>query len=109
LEHDWLIDGERHTSFVGGLRGDQVTTEHQGRSLGLQVNLTPFAAHALLGVSMHEVSDRVVGFDEPLLVEQLADAPDWETRFALLDGVLTHRLAPAVPPREVEWAWTRLR
>ena len=35
FEDDWLIDGERRTSFVGGLRNDQVTTEHAGRSFSL--------------------------------------------------------------------------
>jgi AraC-like DNA-binding protein len=107
LDHDWLIDGERYTSFTGGLREDQVTTEHAGRSFGLQVDLTPFAARALLGVPMHELAGRVVPLDEPLLVEQLADAPDWEARFALLDRVLAERVS--APPRDVAWAWTRLR
>src|SRR5256885_15312948 len=49
FEEHWLIDGERHTSFVAGLHDRQVTTEHPGRSLGMQVNLGPLAARALFG------------------------------------------------------------
>jgi hypothetical protein len=30
FEEHWLIDGVRHTSFVGGLHERQVTTEHPG-------------------------------------------------------------------------------
>jgi AraC-like DNA-binding protein len=107
LEHDWLIDGEPHTSFVGGLRQNQVATEHHGRAAGIQVDLTPFAAHALFRLPMHELASRVVPFDEPLLVEQLAEARDWDTRFATLDAFLAPRLAP--PPADVAWAWSRLR
>jgi AraC-like DNA-binding protein len=108
LDHEWLIDGERHTSFVGGMRGDQVTTEHPGRALGLQVNLSPLSAHALFRVPMHDLAGRVVPFEDAL-VERLANAPDWDTRFALLDQELSKRLADARPSREIAWAWRRLR
>lgn len=113
FEEHWLIDGERHTSFVGGLRDDQVTTEHPGRSLGMQVNLDPLAARALVGTPLHELAHRTVPLesvlDEPFLVERLAGTPDWDARFALLDDTLAARLADAHPSREVAWAWQRLR
>lgn len=112
FEEHWLIDGERHTSFVGGLHDRQVTTEHPGRSLGMQVNLDPLAARALVGAPLHELAHRTVPLEEvldaPFLVEQLAEA-DWDARFALLDEMLAPRLADARPPREVAWAWERLR
>ena len=47
--------------------------------------------------------------DEPLLVERLATARDWEARFALLDATLGRRLANVRPPAEVAWAWRQLR
>jgi AraC-like DNA-binding protein len=113
FEEHWLIDGERHTSFVGGLYERQVTTEHPGRSLGMQVNLDPLAARALVGAPLHELANLTVPLDEilhaPFLVERLADARDWDSRFALLDETLAPRLADARPSGEVAWAWQRLR
>jgi AraC-like DNA-binding protein len=113
FEEHWLIDGERHTSFVGGLYERQVTTEHPGRSLGMQVNLDPLAARALVGAPLHELANLTVPLDEilhaPFLVERLAGARDWDSRFALLDETLAPRLADARPSREVAWAWQRLR
>ena len=55
FEEHWLIDGERQTSFVAGLYDRQVTTEHPGRSLGMQFNLDPLAARALVGIPLHEL------------------------------------------------------
>ena len=113
LEEHWLIDDVRHTSFLAGLRGTQVTTEHPGRSLGMQVNLDPLAARALLALPLHELAHRTVPLDdvleEPFLVERLAAALDWDARFALLDAMLARRLADARPSPETAWAWRRLR
>lgn len=113
FEEHWLIDGERHISFLAGLHDCQVTTEHPGRSLGMQVNLDPLAARALVGAPLHELAHRTVPLgeilDEPCLAERLAEAPDWDARFALLDETLARRLADARPSREVAWAWGRLR
>jgi AraC-like DNA-binding protein len=113
FEEHWLIDGERHTSFIGGLHERQVTTEHPGRSLGMQINLDPLAARALVGAPLHELAHRTVPLEEvldaPFLVERLAAAPDWDSRFAVLDATLAPRVAGAQPSPEVTWAWQRLR
>jgi len=112
FEEHWVIDGARHTSFVAGLHDRQVTTEHPGRSLGMQVNLDPLAARTLVGVPLYELAGLTVPAEEildPFLVERLADASDWDIRFALLDAALAPRLADARPSREVAWAWQRLR
>lgn len=112
FEEHWLIDGERRTSFIGGLHDRQVTTEHPGRSLGMQFNLDPLAARALVGMPLHELAGLTVPVDgilDPFLVERLADMPDWDARFALLDAALAPRLADANASREVAWAWQRLR
>jgi len=112
LEEHWLIDGERHTSFVGGLYERQVTTEHPGRSLGMQVNLDPLAARALVGGPLHELAHRTVPLeqvlDAPFLVERLAES-DWDARFALLDETLAPRICDKHASPEVAWAWRRLR
>ena len=113
LEEHWLINDERHTSFVAGLHEAQVTTEHPGRSLGLQVNVDPTAARALVGLPLHELANRTVPIEDVLgeafLVERIEAARDWDARFELLDAALIRRLAEARPSREVAWAWGRLR
>jgi AraC-like DNA-binding protein len=113
FEEHWLIDGERQRSFIAGLHEAQVTTEHPGRSLGMQLNLNPLAARALTGLPLHELAERTVALEEvlrePFLVERLATARDWDARFRLLDDMLAPRLANAQPSREVTWAWKRLK
>jgi AraC-like DNA-binding protein len=112
FEEHWLIDGQRRTSFIGGLHERQVTTEHPGRSLGMQFNLDPLAARALVGVPLHELAGLTVPAEDildPFLVERLADVSDWDARFALLDATLAPALADSRPSREVAWAWQRLR
>jgi AraC-like DNA-binding protein len=124
FEHEWRIGNalepgrplERRTSFVGGLHDACVLTEHAGRSEGMQANLSPLAAHMLLGVPMDELARRTVpldalfGGDADRLVEQLHDAPSWDARMTLLEQTLAARLAEARPPSAgVAWAWRRLR
>jgi AraC-like DNA-binding protein len=108
----WLIDDEPFVSFVAGLHDRQVTTEHAGRSFGIQIDVAPQAAHALLGVPMHLLARRKVALedllDEPFLVERLHAAGDWPERFALLDEVLAGRLADVPASAGVAWAWRRL-
>jgi AraC-like DNA-binding protein len=110
---DWVIDGQRLTSFVAGLRNRQVTTRHEGRSFGIHVNVSPPAAYRLFGLPLYELAELQVPLedilDERFLVERLHDEPSWDDRFRLLDEVFTRRLAETMPPSpEVTWAWKRL-
>ena len=110
---EWLINGERLTSFAAGLHDRQVTTEHGGRSFGIHINITPPAAYSLFRVPMHLLARRGVPLedvlDEPFLVERLHDAGGWTERFRLLDAVFVQRLADTRPPSDgVVWAWRRL-
>jgi AraC-like DNA-binding protein len=107
--------GSTHRSFVAGLHETHCLVATPGNQVGIQLNLTPLGAHLLLGLPMHELTNRVVELDEllgadgVLLVEQLHDAPDWQARFALLDEVLVRRLDAARPASpDVAWAWRRL-
>jgi AraC-like DNA-binding protein len=114
FEHEWLIDDARHTSFVAGLYDEQVTTEHPGRSYGMQLNLAPLSAHGMLRLPMHTLAHRTVPLEDVLggtsLVERLHDADAWPARFEILDGALTKLLAHAPPPSPgIAWAWKRLR
>ena len=110
---EWLVDGERLTSFAAGLHERQVTTEHGGRSFGMQVDLVPQAAGMLFGAPMHALAGAKVPLedvlDDPFLVERLYNAGDWAARFELLDETLAGRLAEARPGAPgVTWAWRRL-
>jgi AraC-like DNA-binding protein len=119
FEHEWRIGQalaperpfERFTSFVAGMHDAAVLTEHLGRSEGIQVNLSPPAAAVLLRIPMHELARRIVPFEDVLpggLVERLADSPDWNTRFDLLETALAERLASDARPDGAAWAWRRL-
>jgi AraC-like DNA-binding protein len=113
FEEHWLIDGQRHTSFIAGLHEEQVTTEHPGRSFGMQLDLDPLAARSLVGRPLHEFANRSVPLEEVLgdafLAERLATADGWDARFALLEDVLSRRLVDAQPSEELSWAWRRLQ
>ena len=101
--------------FAGGMHDAFALVEAAGPALCLQADLTPLGARRLLGVPMHELTNRVVSLDDllgpdaGLLAERIAGARTWPERFAIVDEVLTRRLerAPAVSP-EVEWAWAQL-
>jgi AraC-like DNA-binding protein len=102
-------------SFAAGLGDSPSTTEHGGHQAGVQVRLDPFAARALLGMPVGALANRIVELEDVLgsrgreLEERLAGAPDWRSRFGLLDAAFVRRLAEAAPaPPDVEWAWRRL-
>jgi AraC-like DNA-binding protein len=113
FEHEWRIDGERRASFAGGLRLDQVVTEHDGGMHGLQASLAPWAAHMLFRTPLHELAGTTVPLHELLsadLTERVGAEPSWDARFALLERELGRRLADASPPDAgVVFAWERLR
>jgi AraC-like DNA-binding protein len=103
------------TSFVAGLHDRPVTISHDGRQRGIQVDLTPLGAFALLGVPMHELANRVVPLGELLdrdaesLVERLAATRGQAARFEILETALAARMAtgPGIAP-EVGAAWRLL-
>jgi AraC-like DNA-binding protein len=113
FEHSWRIDGERRMSFAGGLRLDQVVTEHDGGMHGLQVSLAPWAAYMLLRVPLHELAGTSVPLEELLpadLTERIGAEASWDARFAALDRELGRRLGEASPADGgVLFAWERLR
>jgi AraC-like DNA-binding protein len=110
-----LVDGRPYASFVAGLHDRAVWTRHRGSQSGIQVDLPPLTAYALLGRPIGELANAVVGLDDLLgrpagrLAARLAEAPGWAARFALLDRALAGRLdrGPRAAP-EVDWAWRQL-
>lgn len=102
-------------SFVAGRLDAYAVTEFQGASRGLQLDMTPWGAHAFLGVPMHELATVVVPTEDLLgrfgveLTERLADAGGWQERFDLLDHAIAARTRGAGPSPDVAYAWERLR
>ena len=110
------VDGRTYGSFVAGLHDAPALTEHAGVGHGIQAYLTPLGARRLLGMPMGELTRQVVELEDVIgpganeLAERLATAPDWATRFNLLEKAIAERTlaAPPVAP-ELEWAWRRLQ
>lgn len=109
----------RHHAFAAGLHGTAAVTEQSGRVAGVQADLTPLGAHAVLAVSPGELAGRVATLEDAAgadaatreLPERLAAAGDWERRLALVEGWLAVRATAShvavAPP--VAWALRRLR
>jgi AraC-like DNA-binding protein len=110
------VDATEHAgSFIGRVSKRAATVSFVGTSAGIQVDFTPLGIQMFCGCAMDEVPDPAVGLDEvlgptgPLLTEELALAPDWETRFALLDAAILSRYAEVPePPAGIAWAWRML-
>ncbi|RRH95813.1 AraC family transcriptional regulator [Mesorhizobium tamadayense] len=105
-------DNDRFASFAAGLYAGPVVIESFGGCCCVQVNFTPLGARQFFGVPMSELRDRMVGLDDALgfegiaLCEQLGEAPDWDTRFAIAEAFVTSRLAKAIElSPEVAWAY----
>ncbi len=116
----WQVAGgrglapERHDSFVAGLSDTSAFVAAEGAAHCVQVDFTPIGARMFLGVPMHELTNRVVSVDDVLerdsnIAARLEAAPTWEARFALLDELITARVADAPRPApEILWAWRAL-
>lgn len=109
------VVARHHGGFLAGVHDVTVLTETVGEQSGLHVSLTPLGASGLLGMPMGEVANRVVGVDDafgtagPRLVEALLNAPDWSTRFDLLDAAIARRLSETDRPSRLAVAgWQRM-
>jgi AraC-like DNA-binding protein len=105
-----------YVSFVAGLDDRPGVIAHDGRQAGVQLDLDPLGAAPLLGAPAGGLARDVVGLDALLgpdaarLADRLDEAPDWPTRFALLDAALTARLGRRHGPApEIRHAWRRIR
>jgi len=106
---------EVRRSFVAGLHDTFSTGESPGRMCGVQVNFTPIGGYLVMGMPMHELTNRTVAIDDvfgkegPRLVERLAEETDWGARYSTLDSFIGRRIAAANrPPTGIIWAWRRL-
>ena len=114
LDAPWQVDGARLGSFLAGLHTRPAAVDGERGFSCLELRLTPLGTRRLLGMPLHELTNLSVPLGELLpgietLAAQLRETPAWETRFDLVEGFLTGRLADSTPaPRELEWAWREL-
>jgi AraC-like DNA-binding protein len=104
-----------HRAFVAGMHDTWVDSTTDGRSTGVQVNLTPIGGYMLLGIPMSEITHRVVDVEDLLgtqardLGERLDAAADWDARMDIIDLLLEESLKAARPASPaVAWAWKQL-
>ncbi|MFC4463089.1 helix-turn-helix domain-containing protein [Streptomyces xiangluensis] len=111
-----IIDVTGASRLVTGARADyEIHTSYRWRE-GVAVGLTPAGSAALLGAPARwflgesvELAD-VLGAREAELAERLAAAPDWASRFTVLDEQLTAWLDTRNPVDDlVTRAWLRLQ
>jgi AraC-like DNA-binding protein len=121
LDAGWSVAHRQHAvplrlgSFVAGVTDGPVLVRHDGSARCLQVDLTALGARQLLGMPMCELANESAPIDAVLgrfgrdLVQRVGDAPDWPTRFALIDRALQARLAQAAPVDPgVAWSLGRI-
>ena len=107
----------QYLALLGGLHTTPAVIAHDGAQSGVQLQVSPLATRALLGLPAGELA----GLDLPAtdllgrlgadLPEQLQAAGSWAARFRLLDDRLGRLVDPdrTPPPPEVRRAWRVLR
>lgn len=109
-----VVDGPHLLAAVGGLHLGPVLISQDRFQRGLSLDLSPLGLRALLGVPSTELTAAVVDLaDLPVpwarrLPDRLADAPDWPSRFDVLDAELTAAVKPVRLVEEIQWAWRRM-
>jgi AraC-like DNA-binding protein len=101
-------------ALVSGLHDGFAMVERTCSWEGLHVFFRPLGLQAVLGATAAELACGAVALydlcprDAPELMERLSSTRDWQARFAILDEVLTRRLAPAKGSPLVAYAWRQL-
>ncbi len=116
LDVGWLDRPASRDAFwcmAGGLHTRPALIRTHGHQHGIQIDLAPAGARALLGLPIGALATELVHHDDlPVgiparLRERLATTPDWGTRFDLLDAHLLgllHSPRPRARPETAE-AW----
>jgi AraC-like DNA-binding protein len=99
-------------ALASGLALRPAVIGHDGDQFGVQLDLTPAGARALLGLPAGELGAGVVELETLLgpaateLLDRMSEAVDWPGRFAVLDALLQRRLdGSAVIEAPLAAAW----
>lgn len=101
-----------YSAMVGGLHSRPALIVHDGAQSGIQLQLSPLAARALVGVPAGELAsldvqaEDILGLLATQVYERIQAAQGWSARFAVLDRLLGDALdAEQSVPDEVARAW----
>lgn len=100
MSHPGQAPGE-FMALVGGLHTSPAEISHDGSLAGVQLDLTPAGARALLGLPAAELGALTVGLEDVIgadaceLLGRVDEARDWTSLFDTLDRLLLKRLARA--------------
>lgn len=120
LDAGWAVAHRQHAtplqlgSFVAGITEGPVLVSHGGSARCVQVDLTPLGARRLVGMPMSELANQSVPIDHVFgrfgraLVQRVGEAPDWPSRFTVIDDAIRARLSGAAPV-DTGVAWTLRR
>ena len=115
-----MVQGDERTAqrpagFAAGLGELFVTTEHEGRQRGVQIDLSATGARRLFRMPLSEIAGRVVSLRELLraehdvVAEQLEAARDWPSRLDLVEDFLARRMLDVpIDTARVDWALGRI-
>lgn len=113
---DSIISPHRYQTFVIGMAGGVMTTEHCDAQSCIEVDLPPWAAFSLFGgdssvleAGLVDLSD-IWGAQAVLLAEALNGSASWEGRFTIVERFLAHRLCHSRHNvrSELRWVWDEL-
>src|SRR5258708_6131324 len=94
-----LLNAKEHQIFLVGIQRNPTTIASTATDTGtIGVELTPKGLYHLFNLSMHEITDRMVSFEELFgpqgarLQHRVGDAEDPQEKIVLLQTALTHLL-----------------
>ncbi|MEU0955857.1 helix-turn-helix domain-containing protein [Streptomyces niveus] len=108
---------DRWLSMIAGPQTAHVLAGYRGTGHAVEVDFTALGAHRCMGIPLHHLAQTLIHPDEVMgtgwterTTEQLATAPNWGSRWALLDTIFAIQCVdrPPPPPSAVG-AWELLR
>ena len=101
------VEGQTVSSFLVGMWDKPALTEHDGHADGIQIDLAPAVAYALVGGRMDELTNRVIDVGEldALNVDRLLETGGGAAADELASAV---QRGPSVS-REVSWVYAQLQ
>lgn len=114
----WTIADPRHaadpvrrSSFVAGVDDFASIVGATGPAHCLQVNFTPIGARAFFRVPMRDLARQTIPLDAltgrwaDTLADRLFQAPDWSSRFDIVEDEVARRVCDSEISSGTQWAW----